>query len=135
MHSLYLYTYSIYHSDTGFCSRTTLTAHLQVNLEKRSSIDRDTYSTDIGQLWQWVRCGRAKDEDGQGIKHRQETTQETFTSLTHHQEHFFTFKMMNSHEDVEFTTIDGLTIRGWLYPAASRGPAVIITPGVSIPSF
>lgn len=35
------------------------------------------------------------------------------------------------HEDVEFKTIDGLTLRGWLYPAASKGPAVIMTPGVS----
>ena len=35
------------------------------------------------------------------------------------------------HQDVEFKTLDGLTIRGWLYPAKSRGPAIIITPGVS----
>lgn len=35
------------------------------------------------------------------------------------------------HEDVEFKTLDGLTLRGWLYPAASKGPAVIMTPGVS----
>jgi len=35
------------------------------------------------------------------------------------------------HEDVEFKTIDGLTLRGWLYPAASKGPAVVMTPGVS----
>jgi hypothetical protein len=35
------------------------------------------------------------------------------------------------HEDVEFKTIDGLILRGWLYPAASKGPAVIMTPGVS----
>lgn len=32
-------------------------------------------------------------------------------------------------QDVEFPTLDGLTIRGWLFPAQSRGPAVIITPG------
>lgn len=32
-------------------------------------------------------------------------------------------------QDVEFATLDGLTIRGWLFPAQSRGPAVIITPG------
>ena len=36
------------------------------------------------------------------------------------------------HQDVEFKTIDGLTLRGWLYPAASKGPAVIMTPGVSL---
>jgi hypothetical protein len=35
------------------------------------------------------------------------------------------------HEDIEFKTIDGLTLRGWLYPAASKGSAVIMTPGVS----
>ncbi|KAI9842018.1 MAG: hypothetical protein M1837_007514 [Sclerophora amabilis] len=33
------------------------------------------------------------------------------------------------HEDVEFKTLDGLTIRGWLYPVPGKGPAVIITPG------
>jgi fumagillin biosynthesis transferase len=38
---------------------------------------------------------------------------------------------MSHHEDVEFKTLDGLTIRGWLFPAPGRGPAVIITPGVS----
>ena len=36
--------------------------------------------------------------------------------------------------DVEFKTIDGLTLRGDLYPAqgsAAKGPAIVITPGVS----
>jgi hypothetical protein len=33
-------------------------------------------------------------------------------------------------EDVEFKTLDGLTLRGWLYPAAQRGPAMIMSPGV-----
>jgi hypothetical protein len=33
-------------------------------------------------------------------------------------------------EDVEFRTLDGLTIRGWLYPATKRGAAIIATPGV-----
>ncbi|KAK2745951.1 hypothetical protein FQN55_006023 [Onygenales sp. PD_40] len=37
--------------------------------------------------------------------------------------------MSSYHEDVEFPTIDGLTLRGWLYPAESRGPAIIISPG------
>jgi hypothetical protein len=37
---------------------------------------------------------------------------------------------MLSHEDVEWKTLDGLTIRGWLYPASKRGPGIIITPGV-----
>ena len=38
--------------------------------------------------------------------------------------------MSTYHEDVEFKTLDGLMIRGWLYPAKSRGPAIVITPGV-----
>ncbi|KAH6982231.1 Alpha/Beta hydrolase protein [Ilyonectria sp. MPI-CAGE-AT-0026] len=32
-------------------------------------------------------------------------------------------------EDVEFQTLDGCTLRGWLFPAAQRGPAVIMSPG------
>ncbi|GAP90163.1 putative peptidase s15 [Rosellinia necatrix] len=36
---------------------------------------------------------------------------------------------MASREDVEFTTMDGLTLRGCIYPAAQRGPAIILTPG------
>lgn len=42
-----------------------------------------------------------------------------------------------SHQDVEFKTIDGLTLRGWLYPSnvPGRGPAVILTPGVSHANF
>ncbi|RFU28989.1 hypothetical protein B7463_g7333, partial [Scytalidium lignicola] len=37
---------------------------------------------------------------------------------------------MSHHEDVEFKTVDGLTLRGWLYPTGSgRSPAVILTPG------
>lgn len=35
-------------------------------------------------------------------------------------------------EDVEFPTVDGLTLRGWLYPASKRGPAVIMSQGVYI---
>lgn len=42
---------------------------------------------------------------------------------------------MPRHEDVEFKTLDGLTLRGWLYPADVRGPAVILTPGVSTSLF
>jgi hypothetical protein len=38
---------------------------------------------------------------------------------------------MAAHEEVEFKTLDGLTLRGWLYPASKRGPGIIITPGVS----
>lgn len=32
--------------------------------------------------------------------------------------------------DVEFITLDGLTLRGWLFPASQRGPAMIMSPGV-----
>jgi len=44
------------------------------------------------------------------------------------------FKMEK--QEVEFKTIDGLTLRGDLYPAPAssiKGPAVVITPGVSLP--
>lgn len=34
-------------------------------------------------------------------------------------------------QQVEFQTVDGVTLRGSLYPAASKGPAVVMTPGVS----
>ncbi|KAJ6443719.1 31.7 kDa protein in traX-finO intergenic region [Purpureocillium lavendulum] len=37
--------------------------------------------------------------------------------------------MPTSPRDVEFQTLDGLTIRGALYAAPTRGPAAIITPG------
>lgn len=50
----------------------------------------------------------------------------------------FLFKLemkMAAHEEVEFKTLDGLTLRGWLYPASKRGPGVIITPGVSQSQF
>jgi hypothetical protein len=39
---------------------------------------------------------------------------------------------MSHHEEVEFKTVDGLTLRGWLYPAAQKGPAMIVMPGVSL---
>ncbi|KAJ0420835.1 Alpha/Beta hydrolase protein [Aspergillus carlsbadensis] len=34
-----------------------------------------------------------------------------------------------SREDVEFPTLDGLILRGWLYPAAKPAPAIIMTQG------
>lgn len=40
---------------------------------------------------------------------------------------------MKGRKDVEFQTLDGLTLRGWLFEAAERGPAIIMTPGVSEP--
>ncbi|KAI0377619.1 Alpha/Beta hydrolase protein [Hypomontagnella monticulosa] len=37
-------------------------------------------------------------------------------------------------DDVEFRTLDGLTLRGWLYPASiPHGPAVIINCGFNMP--
>jgi hypothetical protein len=40
--------------------------------------------------------------------------------------------MPTHREDVEFPTVDGLKLRGWLFRAETRGPAVIINPGVSV---
>lgn len=40
---------------------------------------------------------------------------------------------MATHKDIEFLTLDGLKLRGWLYPVNGVGPAVILTPGVSAP--
>ncbi|KAI9676000.1 MAG: hypothetical protein M1817_000743 [Caeruleum heppii] len=37
--------------------------------------------------------------------------------------------MLTQREDIEFKTVDGLTLRGWLYPASSKGPGIVITPG------
>ncbi|KAI3332798.1 DltD N-terminal domain protein [Ustulina deusta] len=38
---------------------------------------------------------------------------------------------MSRFEAVSFSTLDGLTLRGNLYPASQRGPAVILLPGFS----
>ncbi|KAF3345656.1 DltD domain-containing protein [Verticillium dahliae] len=35
--------------------------------------------------------------------------------------------------DVSFPTLDGLTLRGWLYPASKRGPGIIVSPGFNMP--
>ncbi|KAK8047897.1 hypothetical protein PG996_015961 [Apiospora saccharicola] len=35
-------------------------------------------------------------------------------------------------EEIEFTTLDGLTLRGTLFPASKRGAAVIMTPGFNL---
>ncbi|KAJ1338626.1 fumagillin biosynthesis transferase [Microdochium nivale] len=35
--------------------------------------------------------------------------------------------------DADIKTLDGITLRGWLFPAASRGPAMIMTPGFNFP--
>jgi hypothetical protein len=37
---------------------------------------------------------------------------------------------MIKYQAVAFKTLDGLTLRGRLYPAANRGPAIIITSSV-----
>ncbi|KAI0975859.1 Alpha/Beta hydrolase protein [Xylaria arbuscula] len=35
--------------------------------------------------------------------------------------------------DAEFTTLDGVKLRGWLFPAARRGPGMIMSPGFNMP--
>jgi hypothetical protein len=42
---------------------------------------------------------------------------------------------MSQRQDVEFPTVDGLILRGWLYPAKQRGPALIVLPGVGLSHF
>ncbi|EKG16353.1 hypothetical protein MPH_06434 [Macrophomina phaseolina MS6] len=36
---------------------------------------------------------------------------------------------MLGRQEVEFKTLDGLLLRGWFFPTATRSPAVVITPG------
>ncbi|GLA98553.1 hypothetical protein AtubIFM61612_000791 [Aspergillus tubingensis] len=44
--------------------------------------------------------------------------------------------MTLTEESVSFPTLDGVTLRGSLYPAPTRGPAIIMTPGFnSLPSM
>ncbi|KAI9759120.1 MAG: hypothetical protein M4579_002567 [Chaenotheca gracillima] len=38
-----------------------------------------------------------------------------------------------SREGIEFKTLSGVTLRGWLYPAAKRGPAIILSAGFNMP--
>lgn len=38
-------------------------------------------------------------------------------------------------EDIEFKTLDGITLRGWLYPAEKRGPGIILSAGVRDNAF
>lgn len=40
--------------------------------------------------------------------------------------------MATTREKVEFKTLDGLTLRGVLFPAKKHSPAVILAPGVSL---
>lgn len=39
---------------------------------------------------------------------------------------------MASHQDVEFKTLDGITLRGIIYHATDKGAAVVLCPGVSL---
>jgi hypothetical protein len=39
--------------------------------------------------------------------------------------------MVSYEEDVDFNTIDGLTLRGRVYHAESIGPGIVLCPGVS----
>ncbi|KAI1073749.1 Alpha/Beta hydrolase protein [Whalleya microplaca] len=36
-------------------------------------------------------------------------------------------------EDVSFKTLDGLVLRGWLFPASTKGPGIVMTPGLNFP--
>jgi hypothetical protein len=38
--------------------------------------------------------------------------------------------MATNREDVEFKTMDGTTLHGWLYAADEKGPGIVMTPGV-----
>ncbi|KAJ0422728.1 Alpha/Beta hydrolase protein [Aspergillus carlsbadensis] len=40
--------------------------------------------------------------------------------------------MAEQYEKVQFRTLDGIFLRGRLYPAAQRGPAVILSPGYNV---
>jgi hypothetical protein len=42
-------------------------------------------------------------------------------------------EMTASHRDVEFKTLDGLTLKAWFYPAAAKGPCIIMSHGVNNP--
>ncbi|KAL9086282.1 MAG: hypothetical protein Q9165_007197 [Trypethelium subeluteriae] len=39
----------------------------------------------------------------------------------------------SSREDIEFKTLSGVTLRGWLYPAEKRGPGIILSAGFNMP--
>lgn len=60
-------------------------------------------------------------------------------SLSHRHLLIYTFKpstsitMSLNRRDVEFPTVDGITLKGWFFPASDRnGPCVIMTPGVCL---
>lgn len=40
-------------------------------------------------------------------------------------------KKMPLHQDVEFKTVDGTTLRGQIYLGADNGGGIVLTPGVS----
>ena len=42
---------------------------------------------------------------------------------------------MSEIENVEFKTMDGVTLRGLVYPASKQGPGVVLSPGVSLPKL
>lgn len=37
---------------------------------------------------------------------------------------------MGMREDVEFKALDGIVLKGFLYPADIKGPGIVMTPGV-----
>jgi hypothetical protein len=42
---------------------------------------------------------------------------------------------MPNRKDIEFTTTDGLKLRGWLYSAGEKRPTIILSNGVSRAAF
>lgn len=60
-------------------------------------------------------------------------------SLSHRHLLIYTLKpstsitMSLNRRDVAFPTVDGITLKGWFFPASDRhGPCVIMTPGVCL---
>lgn len=56
----------------------------------------------------------------------------SFQSTIQHQarHHYHIMSPVLPRHDIQFPTLDGITLRGWLYPATKRGPGMILSPGV-----
>lgn len=68
-----------------------------------------------------------------------------FPEICHHEKEIFIrassaslsqdyLEMSPNRRDVEFKTLDGLTLKAWFYPTASNSPCIIMSHGVR-PSF
>lgn len=59
----------------------------------------------------------------------------SFQSTIQHQarHHYHIMSPVLPRHDIEFPTLDGITLRGWLYPATKRGPGMILSPGFNMP--